>query len=189
MAGYVEAISFGVSGDDENKRAAYGTVTRSLMEVGGKPVPDGLYDLLMGVTHRTQVCSACKHKERTCQGHPGVYHLNPAGGVVHPIMVDDIRRWLRLICLNCGLLLVDPANYSHLPLARRLKEAESSAGSRIADKSVVCPRCGTPHDKIVKDELDNFSFLVQPPGWDGSSERHRLTPAGDPHLALQGFRR
>lgn len=79
--------------------------------------------------------------------------------VLQPLFIAEIRRWLRVICLNCGAPIVDLKRYEHLIRPKRLIEAASSQ-----TEGKQCYVCKAVHPKIVKDSEDYFTFWADQQG-------------------------
>jgi DNA-directed RNA polymerase II subunit RPB1 len=161
MAGQsaVHYVGFHLSGDEENQRDSFVSVSSyELFAPSGKPVTGGVYDLCMGTTDHKNLCLTCVQGKKLCPGHRGSLALKVA--VAQPIGVSEIRRWLRVVCLQCGEIVVDREKYAGLPPGKRLNEAASvdTAGRRCANRA-----CGATHPKIVKDEEDHFTFYAEYP--------------------------
>jgi DNA-directed RNA polymerase beta' subunit len=159
MAGHsmISYVGFGLAGDDEHLKNSYAAISSyELFSAAGSPVPGGVYDLRLGTTDHGFLCLTCAYNKRNCAGHRG--HLVLRVAVPQPIAISEIRRWLRVVCLKCGEVVVESSKYSHLPAAKRLIEAATATteGKR-------CPRCSAVHPRIVKDDEDHFSFRVEPP--------------------------
>jgi len=172
MAGHsiIQYVGFGLSGDEEHERDSYAPINSyELFSAKGAPVPGGVYDLRLGTTDHGYLCLTCVYGKKLCPGHRG--HLPLRVAVVQPIGISEIRRWLRVVCLRCGELVIDREKYAHITPARRLAEAATTdtVGRR-------CPRkgCGAVHPKIVKDEEDHFTFWAETPT---PGERRGLRPA------------
>jgi DNA-directed RNA polymerase subunit A' len=169
MAGpsVVQYVGFGLSGDEEHARGSHAQITSyELYSPAGQPVPGGVYDLRLGTTDHTFLCLTCVHGKKLCPGHRGSLELRAA--VLQPVAIPEIRRWLRVVCLRCGEVVVDREKYAHLPAGRRLAEAAAAAteGRR-------CPRreCGAVHPRIARDEGDYFTFWAEPPAPGGRGAR------------------
>lgn len=161
MAGHslVQYVGFHISGDEEHKRDSYASINNyELFSAAGQPIPGGVYDLRLGTTDHTYQCLTCVQGKKLCPGHRGSLSLRFA--VSQPIAIGEIRRWLRVICLKCGEVVVDREKYAHLPMGKRLSEAATvdTAGKR-------CPRkgCGAIKPKITKDDEDYFTFWAEAP--------------------------
>jgi DNA-directed RNA polymerase beta' subunit len=159
MAGHsvVLYVSFGLNADEDNLRNSHAAITSyELFSPQGQPVPGGVYDLRLGTTDHGYLCLTCVLGKKLCPGHRG--HLTLRAAVPQGIAIAEIRRWLRVVCLKCGEVVVDREKYAHLPTGRRLAEAATAAteGKR-------CPRrgCGAVHPKITKDDEDYFSFWAE----------------------------
>jgi DNA-directed RNA polymerase II subunit RPB1 len=167
----VETLTFGIAGDEDNARDAVMTVTNYELFNGAQPVTGGCFDPRMGTTDHHYGCVTCGLQRRDDPGHGGL--MNSRVALASPLFIAEIRRWLRVVCLECGAPVADPAKYAGLARARRLGEA-----SKAATEGVRCPVCRATHPKIVRAEDDNFSFdAVYPAGKGGGlAVERRLYP-------------
>jgi DNA-directed RNA polymerase beta' subunit len=150
-------VGFRVNNDADRIRESHmAVVSHELFTVEGKPVVGGVYDLRGGTTDHNFLCTTCVHGKKLCTGHRG--HLVMRVGLLQAIGISEVRRWLRIVCLKCGTLLVEKERFAHLPPGRRLSEAATAPteGKR-------CRTCGAIHPRIVKDTEDYFTLLAAPP--------------------------
>jgi DNA-directed RNA polymerase I subunit RPA1 len=69
------------------------------------PVRGGLYDPRMGPFSAYTRCETCRQNEQHCPGHMGYIQLSyPA---YHPLMLTNLRRFLRASCVYCEKLKLD----------------------------------------------------------------------------------
>lgn len=155
-AGYsnIQYIGFGLNNSDDNERNSNVEITSyELFASNGQPVEGGVYDLRMGTTDHTYVCTTCAYGKKLCPGHRG--HLALKTSVLQPIAISEIRRWLRIVCFKCGEILVEQEKFINEAPAKRLMVAAT-----VSTDGKVCPRqnCKAVHPKIYKDTTDNFTF-------------------------------
>lgn len=151
----IERVAFRLMNDRDHERNSNVEIRNiELMTAKGEPAPGGVYDLRLGTTDHNYLCSTCFLDKKQCPGHRGVLNLPTA--VLQPIAISEIRRWLRIICLNCGEVVADRDKLENVPSALRLEKAAHSTG-----EGKVCPRCGTIHPKIVKDNNDYYTFRIE----------------------------
>nr|UPT51773.1 NP1450L [African swine fever virus] len=158
-AGYAEiaAVQFNIAGGNDHKRQGVMEVTISNLFEGTLPAEGGIYDARMGTTDHHYKCITCSHQRKQCMGHPGILQMHAP--VLQPLFIAEIRRWLRVICLNCGAPIVDLKRYEHLIRPKRLIEAASSQ-----TEGKQCYVCKAVHPKIVKDSEDYFTFWADQQG-------------------------
>jgi DNA-directed RNA polymerase beta' subunit len=71
--------------------------------------------------------------------------------------LNEIRKWLRLICFKCGHPIIDDSNYIKIPKAKRLDEA-----SRIAKgTNKQCIICKEIHPLIKKDQTEPLAISAE----------------------------
>lgn len=144
----IREIKFYVLGNDDN-------IKDSSVEVSNKdlfrnliPIRGGPYDPHMGTTDNHWNCQTCHQSKPHCPGHYGHMLLNYP--VQSPMFRDEILQWLKIICFNCGELLV---NKSIKNVARSRKLSEYVSITRNSDKSrnIACVNCKEVHPHITKD--------------------------------------
>lgn len=149
----VEIIYFGINSDEENRQNGFTEIVNdNLFNTSGYPVNGGVYDLRLGTTDHNYLCLTCMHGKKLCPGHRGYFPLKAA--VLQPIAIPEIRQWLRIICLNCGSLMIDIHKLEKIPLNKRLGEAS------IGNEGKMCNICNKIHPKIKKDKEDRFTFWL-----------------------------
>lgn len=164
----IAQLSFGLNGDADNEANSFATISSfELFTPQGAPVRSGPYDLRLGTTDHNFRCLTCAQGKKLCAGHRGLLPLKAA--VPQPVAIAEIRRWLRVICLSCGAIVVDESKFAHLPASRRLAEAAmaETEGKR-------CGRCSAVHPKIAKDPEDHFTYWLESPARNGGVERTKL---------------
>jgi DNA-directed RNA polymerase beta' subunit len=157
----VETIRFAVAGDDDNKRDAVVEVTNYDLFSGTQPVSGGVFDPRMGTTDHHYTCVTCGLQRKTDPGHPGLIRSRVA--LESPLYIAEIRRWLRIICLNCGAPVVDLRKYRAVARGRRLAEA-----AKASTEGARCGRCRAVHPKIVRAADDHFTFEAHFPARPGA---------------------
>jgi len=165
----VETLSFGIAGDDDNVRDAVVEVTSYELFSGTQPVTGGAFDPRMGTTDHSFGCVTCGLQRKHDPGHPGLMRSRVA--LESPLFVPEIRRWLRVVCLQCGAPVVDLAKYEGVGRARRLVEA-----SKASTEGARCAACRAVHPKIVKAEDDYFTFEAHYPAKQGAPRVTKLYP-------------
>jgi DNA-directed RNA polymerase beta' subunit len=103
----VWGIQIHLAGDEEILAKACVEVTTHQTLQNERPVPGGLYDPRLGAIATHLNCNTCGNKYKNCFGHNGVYKLNTS--LHQPLAYDDIIKWLKVVCLKCGNLMIDPA--------------------------------------------------------------------------------
>lgn len=149
----IEVISFGINSDEENRKNGFTQiVSDNLFNTTGCPVNGGVYDLRLGTTDHNYLCSTCQYGKKLCPGHRGYLTLKAA--VLQPIGISEIRQWLRIVCLNCGEIMMDKTKLERIPAGKRMYEAS------IGNEGKVCSVCNALHPKIKKDKEDRFTFWI-----------------------------
>ena len=157
-AGYslgISKISIFLAGDDDILQSNFVKVkTHESFQAGEKPVPSGLYDTRMGAIASYFPCSTCGYNEKNCPGHFGYYDVNNI--IAQPIVIEDFTKWIKIVCLKCGTLLIDINKIKNVPNSKKLQVA---AQTQIVDKK--CHVCGAIHPKVKSFEDNLFYINIQ----------------------------
>ena len=148
----LQAITIGIRSDLDNERDSMVTVTDSQLMNNNVPVVKGCIDLRMGTTEHYLTCATCKHNNRDDQGHPGM--ITSQLPLIQPMFISEIRKWLKIICLECGSILLPDSKLLLIPISERFAKL-----STLAQK-LGCHLCGAKHQKIIKSTEDNFTTLI-----------------------------
>lgn len=152
----ISSIGLYVLGTEDNIHNGHVNVLFQDLMRNNLPYPNGLYDARMGTTANEWECDTCHHGKRLCPGHPGTIHLNYP--VPSPMFLKDIMKWLKIICFNCGKVVV-PYKDLHIREERVLGEYVKMV--RTNNKNVPCVHCGAIHPNIVKDKNDPISVYME----------------------------
>jgi hypothetical protein len=97
----VSNARFSVFSDEEKKNALSVCHITSVetLDVEGRAIPSGLYDLSMGPTEQRIHCHTCHMNYINCPGHPG--HIELDVPVYYPLYFNDLIRLLRTKCVYC----------------------------------------------------------------------------------------
>lgn len=146
----VKSIQFYVLGDDENIRDSYTEVKNKDLFRQSKPIPQGVYDAHMGTTENDWRCHTCFNNKLYCPGHEGHITLNYP--VQSPMFKEEIVQWLKIICFECGSLVINKLHgLSNIPKIKKLSVYVSLV--RNANKAnVVCANCNAHHPHITRDK-------------------------------------
>lgn len=147
----IESIQFRMAGDEDNKRDAVVEITHNtLFAKKMTPFSGGCFDLRMGTTDNHFKCLTCKENKKNDPGHFGLLRMKIP--LQSPLFVSETRRWLRMVCLHCGMLMLSDKKLS------TVKGFKFLEASKLTTEGVSCPFCSTIHPKIIKTDDDYFSF-------------------------------
>ena len=96
----IKKLAFHMGSDKDVIASSFARITSHELVQNGMPVEGGLYDSGMGTIDYKYLCRTCHNKKSECFGHDG--HLVLKYPVLSPLAVLDIRKWVKLICFNCG---------------------------------------------------------------------------------------
>jgi len=157
MGDTIIGVQFGIANPDE-------IVSRSVVEVTtdktfqtGQPVSGGVFDSRFGVIENGKVCSTCKQTNLLCPGHFG--HIRLARPVYLYQFLDDIRKVLSVVCLNCSNpymtadeLAKTPTTLTGIDKFNAVREAtvQFKNKTRTKDGNYPCPHCNSDMVKKVE---------------------------------------
>jgi len=145
----VEEIQFYTLGDADNISASHVEVTNKHLFQGNLPIENGIYDAHMGTTDHSWNCQTCFNSKLKCPGHDG--HLSLNYPVQSPMFKDDIIQWLKVICFECGSLVIDKIlALRNISIHRRLSEYVKI--TRAANKNISCYKCNAIHPHVYRDK-------------------------------------
>jgi DNA-directed RNA polymerase II subunit RPB1 len=140
----ITKIGFSLTGDESILQDSYVPIRSFDLFSNNKPYENGVYDAHLGTTDHSYKCQTCHNDKKSCLGHEGHIVLNYP--VWNPFGIVDGRKWLKLICFECGHPIIKDDQYMHYPRKRRLDEASKIA--RGTNKK--CVHCTTVHPIIKK---------------------------------------
>lgn len=152
--GEIVSVSYHFTGDADHRTNAVVAVITHDQFRGDSPVEGGIDDLYMGTTDSRYRCSTCRQDKQNCLGHEGFIHLKYP--VIHPLMKDELTKWLNIICHSCGSILVQPSVYAHLPAAERFFAATH------AKFTGSCRACRAVQQKIAMKENIYYYATAEP---------------------------
>lgn len=124
---------------------------------GSLPYPKGIYDDHMGSTSHEWECGTCRYDKSLCPGHFGSITLNYP--VLSPMFIREIVKWLKIVCFNCGHLLVP---YKELPIRKdKILGEFVKLTTRSSNKNITCHNCDAIHPHIVKDNSDPVTISME----------------------------
>lgn len=107
----------------------------------GIPESGGSIDARMGVSDSSINCATCGLRKQLCPGHVGLLELPVQ--VFNMTMINLIKQWLQVLCLDCGKCMVQLGNGETMALKAAADKARSTT---------VCPNCGAVHPVIDLDK-------------------------------------
>ncbi len=193
----VDEIFFGILSPQDTRRYSLAEIqTADTYDEDGAPITSGLMDGRMGTLEPRQRCRTCGNTAARCPGHFG--HIELAVPTIHVEFTKIIYDLLRVICRNCGRILLSSNRTSKI--RKRIEYARKIMGSvpdelykKVlweAKKSKECPYCGAPQYKITFAKPTAFHEILEEEGAQRltpSMIRERLERATNEDLELLGF--
>lgn len=153
----ISSIGFYSLGNKDNEIDSHVRVTNQDSMRGSLPYPNGIYDDHMGSTAHEWVCGTCKYDKKLCPGHFGAIFLNYP--VLSPMYIKEILKWLKVICFNCGKLIIP---YKKLPIRKdKILGEYVKLSTRAASKNMTCTYCQALHPHISKDKNDPVTIFME----------------------------
>ena len=145
----IEEVQFYILGNEENLEDSYVEVNNKDLFRHSMPISNGIYDAHMGTTDHTWRCQTCFNTKIRCPGHDG--HVNLNYPVQSHIYKDDILQWLKIICFECGNLIINKTTILS-SVSRYKKLSEYVKLTRNTEKNINCSTCNAVHPHIVRDK-------------------------------------
>ena len=166
----IRTVTFRIGNDNDTLESSNVKITSHDLFRSGEPQKGGVFDKHLGTTENSVKCATCKSRKEGCIGHDGHIILNYP--VFNPMTVNEIKKWLKLICFKCGESIIDEKEYKQVKAADRLDEA-----SRIAKNGTrACPNCGTIHPIIQKVDISPLIVMKKGDKASDESELKELYP-------------
>lgn len=151
--GSISGVRFRLNSSESIRDDSFVQVKTHDLFRGNIPYPNGIVDAHMGTTDNAYCCQTCHNTKRDCIGHSGHIVLNYP--VYSPPGIGETRRWIRLICFECGKPCISADQYRHFDAKVRLDEASKIA--RTANRK--CVHCSAIHP-IIKKNKDGQEHLA-----------------------------
>lgn len=144
----IEKVTFSLSGSGDIINDSYVSVTNSDLFRNGIPVGQGVCDAHLGTADHSYGCQTCFNGKNDCTGHPG--HIDLKYPIYNTMGLNEMRKWIKLICHACGKPVLAEAQYMQIPRNKRLDEAAKLASS----SNKKCVHCNEPHPEVKKDKVE-----------------------------------
>lgn len=117
----------------------------------------GLNDARLGVSDSKTYCLTCRNNKENCVGHFG--HINLKYPVISPVFMEDVFKWLKVVCFNCGALIVNK-----IPKVKPIKILDeiAKAAQSPNNKFTTCSECSTIHPYVIINKLDRTVHIEFP---------------------------
>jgi len=148
-------VVFRLIGGDEVKKGASTHVFRTKWQEGEEGAANGVQDLRMGAINSREVCLECRQTGNYCPGHFGYIDLTQ--NMYNCITMDYLIRVLRVVCLNCGNLLIQvPPNIMSYPPQQRFQYIVKKT-----PKFKKCVMCGFVQPFFRKTPKEYIIYCVE----------------------------
>ncbi len=141
-------VAYCIASDESNLMDSVVRVQNGELFKMMKPVQDGPYDPHMGTTDFDYTCMTCCNEKGVCPGHPG--HIVANYPLKDPIFREEILKWLKVICHNCGKCIL-----RDLPKKNVMSEVLKKV-KRIGQ----CQHCEFTVRKVEKDKSASYIFNI-----------------------------
>jgi len=138
----IEHVEFFILGEEEYKKNSAVVIRNKELFKDGNPIEAGIYSLKMGTTDFSLTCRTCLNTRNNCPGHFGSIQLSYP--VQSPLFRGEIMRWLKIVCHQCGTLIVNVTDNTF----------------KTATKDIVCKNCGFIQPHILKDPRDCIKIIA-----------------------------
>lgn len=148
----IHTLSFYVLDSEENRIDSNVVVNNKELFKADLPISEGVYDAHMGTTDHSWLCETCGNPKTKCPGHSGSIELNYP--VKSPLFRDQILKWLKIICFNCGRLIID----------KTIKVSKSKILTeyvKLTRTIANCVHCDAPHPSVSKDKFEQAIFYAE----------------------------
>ena len=143
----IKEIQFSLINPEEIRRKAVCRLTNTDNTINkNKEVNNGIFDYKMGTITENIQCKTCKNDFDKCPGHLGYVEL--AKPVFYPQFINDIKKILKCICINCSSVIFDKTEeIENKLLTLRKKKRMDYINNNFYKKLKSCQNC---HEKLLK---------------------------------------
>ena len=143
----ISQIELYLAGDEDIQNSSVVEIkTHEAYQTGDKVIPGGINDQKLGSVINHLRCDTCGCSQRKCQGHFGFFNLS--GPLLQPLAMEDMIKWLKVVCLKCGTLLIDISKIKNK--GPKLQYAAQTQSVKS------CPKCKEPQPKLKVNEENSF---------------------------------
>lgn len=165
----IVGVRFSLGNSETAVADSFVQITSHELFKNNTPYPTGPCSALLGTTDHAYKCQTCFNSKKLCMGHPGHIHLNYP--VWNPPGFVELRKWLKIICFNCGHPFMPESTYLRLRADKRLDLVAKNAKSYTKP----CVHCGAVHPNIRKVKKEPLTMLLEYPD-SGPYDMERLLP-------------
>jgi DNA-directed RNA polymerase II subunit RPB1 len=158
----IETVHFAVKSDANIVAESTVLVKSNGQFRDGLPVPNGVYDLRMGVSVAGPglTCGVCRNSKYHCPGHPGSIEL--AIPIVNSLANSKVVKWLNVVCHHCGNF---PRTIEPGMTLDRLGQKVNKSGSKLKNPEPLrCIKCNNIQPSVTNakvPDLKKISFITR----------------------------
>jgi DNA-directed RNA polymerase beta' subunit len=155
----IRSVSYRPASDADTRAESRVPVMSNAMFELGQPKPRGVFDASMGTTDSAYLCASCGMGKEKCHGHPGHFDLNYP--CLSPIALAEIKKWLKIVCFNCGGIIVSDADIARITGTSSARARLDALAKHLPSARRACARCGAMHLAIQRPDRTKFTFTMR----------------------------
>ena len=174
-------IQFSILSPEEIEKQSVAEIVNRDTYVNNKPVIGGIFDPRMGILDPGLICPTDGLNYINTPGYFG--HIKLARPVYYIQFLDNIKKILKCVCLNCGKLLINKNKHKYLLDIDSNTRWNKYIYQLCTDSKInrcgddTCDGCGTLVPKIKKDGLSTLTAQWKIENDEGSNDiKVNLTP-------------
>ena len=121
------------------------------------PTENGLYDRRLGPIAQYYPCITCGYDKTHCPGHQGYYDMKEYT-VTQPLIIDEIHKWLKIVCLKCGYPNYDKTKLEQISISKRL---QTLSETRVGNEECKNKDCKAKHPVIKRHDKFPYIFVAK----------------------------
>lgn len=153
----INGVQFSLGGNDYVEKGSVVNITAAELFQNNSPYASGPCDAHLGVADYSYKCSTCYNDKKHCLGHDGHISLNQA--IWNPIALTESRKWLKLICFNCGKPVLSEVDISQMYPVRSRLDMASKIARGSGKKCTQCFSCGQLHPVIKRHSTEPLAVI------------------------------
>lgn len=153
----IAAVRYSIASDEDTRTLSrVGVLTRDMYEMN-HPKPYGMFDANMGTIDSSYLCASCRQDKEHCHGHSGFFKINYP--CLAPATIAEVKKWLRVICFECGRVIISDGDIRKLPVAPSARL--DYLMKYLSNQTRECVHCKHPHGIIRRTDKTKYSYVVR----------------------------